>query len=209
MHGLGKYVPFLVGALLLFVIFTAVRIGISDSLCSRASIRMGQWSSDGMQDVSGVGGMLNAARWIAPDNPDAYEGMARLEAIRANTDNAEARNAALRRGLALARRAVLLRPVSPYSWSQLLWFKNALGEYDAEFRLGLEATLQLGPWEPGLQVEIAEIGLSAWPVLSGHERRMVEDDVMRGMKHQAEKMRSIVRRHWPDCRGGDVSECMK
>jgi hypothetical protein len=153
--------------------------------------------------------MLDAARLIAPQNPDAYEGMARLEAIRAGSNNAEARNAALRRGLALTRRAVSLRPVSPYSWSQLLWFKNALGEYDAEFRLGLESTLQLGPWEPRLQTEVAEIGLSAWPALSGHERRMVEDDVMGGMKHQAEKMRAIVRRRWPDCRGGDVAGCMK
>lgn len=209
MRGLGKYVPFLVGALVLFVIYSAIRVGTSDFLCSRALARMEQSSFAASQDDGSVAGMLNAARLIAPENPDVYESMARLEAMRASSDNAEARDAALRRGLVLARHAILLRPVSPYSWNQLLWFKNALGEYDGEFRRSLDATLKLGPWEPVLQVDVAEIGMKSWPLLSGQERVMVEEDVMRGMKHQAKEMRSIVRQHWPDCTGDDLSGCMK
>ncbi len=203
----GNIVLWVVGAFLIFVIFSAARIGAADLLSGYARDEMDAWSSSAtrpdssvMADVSRA---LGVARWIAPGNPDLYEDMARLALVRSgmpDINNAE-RNTTLREGLTLIRQAIVLRPVSTNSWGILLRLKKELGEYDTEFRRGLERAVTLGPWEPELQPVVAEAGLSAWAVLPVAEREMVRMNFVRGMKRQADTMISIAQSHRDNCNG--------
>lgn len=197
------------GALLLFAIFSAVRIGAADLLSGYVRHEMAAWSSAAARpDAAGLAAVsraIDAARWIAPDNPDLHEDMARLDLVRSGmpgTPGAE-RTGLLRQGVEAIRRAIALRPASSYSWAILLRLKHELGEYDAEFRRSLERTVTLGPWEPELQLVVADIGWSAWAGLPGAEREMVRENLVRGMKRQAEAMLAIAQVHRIDCGGED------
>jgi hypothetical protein len=200
---LGKGLSWVLGALALFVVFSAVRLGAADLLCGHAADRMAKWPQGGgdASSVDGVSRILDAARRIAPDNPDVHETAARLDMVRADrpgADDAE-RKAALRHGITQIRRAISLRPVSPYGWAILLRLKSGLREYDAEFRRSLERTASLGPWEPELQATVADAGLGAWAALPESERKMVGESIARGMKRQAGTMFAIARAHLARC----------
>ena len=201
----GKSVLWLVAALLLFVIFSAARIGTADLLSRYAEKEIASWPP-GMERLDSsnqadVARALDVAQWLEPGNPDPYEDKARLALGGGGMPsmNAAEKNAALRQGLVQIRRAIALRPASPYSWAILLRLKNALGEYDAEFHRALERAVILGPWEPGLQAIVADVGLSAWSALPEAERQMVNGNFVRGMKRQADVMLFIAQAHRNKC----------
>lgn len=203
---LGKILPWVFATLMLFAIVSAVRIGTADLLCGYATDSMATWpaAEPDASQLAGVSRVLDAAHWVTPDNPDVYENLARVEMLRAGMRSADdtARNAALRNGLELVRHAIALRPASPYGWAILLQLKNALGEYDAEFRRSLERTVTLGPWEPELQVAVADAGLGAWAALPEAERKLVGEDIRRGMMRQPGAMFAIARAHLDVCVAG-------
>lgn len=197
------------GALLLFVVFSAARIGAADFLSGYVRDEIAAWSSRATppdaSELAAVSRALDLAQWISFGNPDHYEDMARLALVRSGmpgTTGAE-KNDLLRHGLVAIRQAIALRPASPYSWAILLRLKHELGEYDAEFHRSLERTVALGPWEPKLQLVVADVGWSAWAELPGAEREMVRENLVRGMKRQAEAMLAIARAH--HCGGEDMN----
>lgn len=207
----GTGILWIPGALLLFVMFSAVRIGTADFLSGYIRDEIAAWSSRAAppdeSDLAAVSRALDVAQWISPGNPNHYEDMARLDMVRsgmAGTTGAE-RIEQLRHGLKLIRQAIALRPASSYSWAMLLRFKHELGEHDAEFRRSLERTVTLGPWEPELQLVVADVGWSAWAELPGAEREMVRANLVRGMKRQAEAMLAIAQAHRDDCGGEDMN----
>ena len=186
---------------MIFVIFSAVRIGTADIISGYVRDEIAAWSvSAARPDVSeltAVSRALDFAQLISPGNPDHYEDLARLDLVRAGmqgTTEPES-TALLRHGLEPIRQAIALRPASPYSWAILLRLKSELGEYDAEFRRCLERTVALGPWQPELQLVVADVGWRAWSGLPGAEREMVRENLVRGMKRQAEAMLFIARAH--------------
>lgn len=203
----GKSISLILVVFLLFVIFSAARIGAADLLSGYARSEMEAWSTSATRPASSavdeVSRALDVARWIAPDNPDHYEDMARLDLVRSGMPgiNGTEKNTVLRKGLALIRQALALRPVSPNSWGILLRLKSDLGEYDAEFRRGLERAVTLGPWEPELQAVVADTGLGAWAVLPVAEQEMVRKNFVRGMKRQADTMIFIAWSHRNGCNG--------
>ena len=207
----GTSILWIPGALLLFVLFSAVRIGTADFLSGYIRNEMAAWSSSAAPpDAAGlaeVSRALDVAQLIAPGNPDHYEDMARLDLLRSGmpgTTGSE-KNGLLRHGLTLIRQAIALRPASQYSWAILLRLKNELGEHDAEFRRSLERTVTLGPWEPELQLVVADVGWGAWAELPGEEREKVRENLVRGMERQAEAMLAIAQAHSDGCGGEDTS----
>ena len=67
---------------------------------------------------------------------------------------------------AYVRQAVALRPSWPYAWAQFAMARYRLTGWDAEVALALEKAIEFGPWEPSVQIIVAEIGLSSWQELS-------------------------------------------
>ena len=202
-----KSVPWALGTFLLFVIFSAARIGAADLLSGYARNEMHTWSiSAAHPDVAtleSVARVLGMARLIAPGNPDHYEDLARLALVRSGMPgvNDAERNDRLLEGLVLIRQAITLRPVSSYSWAALLLLKRERAEYDAEFRHALERAVTLGPWELEVQRIVADVGMSAWAALKRAEQEMVRENFVRGMKRQATSMVSIAQSHLNDCNG--------
>lgn len=203
----SKSVLWVLGAFLLFVIFSAARIGAADLLSGHARNEMHAWSTHATRPdavaIEGVTSALGVARLIAPGNPDPYEDLARLALVRSgmpDVNDAE-KNALLMEGLVLIRQAIALRPVSSYSWATLLLLKRERAEYDAGFRHALERAVTLGPWEPEVQRIVADVGMGAWAALTRAEQEMVRENFVRGMKRQAKTMISIAQSHRNDCSG--------
>lgn len=203
----NKSVLWVSGAILVFVIISAARIGAADLLSGYARNELSAWSISAARPepsaVDNVSRALDVARMIAPGNPDHLEDMARLALVRSGMSGISEpeRSKRLRDGLLLIRQAIALRPVSSYSWTTLLLLKRELAEYDPEFRHGLERAVTLGPWEPGVQSIVADVGSSAWAALPKVEQEMVRKNFVRGMKRQARTMIAIAQSHRNDCSG--------
>lgn len=68
------------------------------------------------------------------------------------------------------RQATLARPTWPNTWAHLAHSKYALGEVDDEFAQALKQANHWGPYRPDVQLELASIGLRAWPLLTQPQR---------------------------------------
>lgn len=193
------------GVFMVFYILSAARIGVADLLSRQVRDEMYAWSAATTQPdeaaITDVAGQLALARMLSPDNPDHYEDLANLALIRASRldFNNHARSVQLTDGLALIRKAIALRPASSHGWAILLLLKRERAEFDAEFRQALARAITLGPWEPGIQQIVADVGMSAWAVLPLAEQEIVRENFVRGMKRQAKMMTAIVQMHRNDC----------
>ncbi len=183
------------GIFLLFVIISAARIGVADVLSRYVKNEM----TSG--DLSVASHALEVAQRIAPDNPDNNEDQAHLALLRLKIPGLSLaeRNLQLQQGLEQIHDAIASRPVSPYAWNTLLFFKNQRAEYDTEFSTALERSVTLGPWEPSIQPIVANVGLGAWGALSKVEQKMVKETIARGMKRQATTMLAIISIHQYGC----------
>ena len=85
------------------------------------------------------------------------------------------------------KKAISLRPTWPYAWVNLALVKYRLGETDDEFYYALHKADELGPWEPGVQRVIVDIGLHYWNSLSSDERKFVLNIIEKSLKHTARK----------------------
>jgi tetratricopeptide (TPR) repeat protein len=64
------------------------------------------------------------------------------------------------------RQAIHLRPSWPYAWALLALIKYQSSGIDAEAAEALNKAMTLGPWEPTVQIIVAEIGLASWQDLA-------------------------------------------
>lgn len=204
-RGAGKGIPFVLGALLLFVLFSALRMGTATLLDGHARSELDAWIRNGeLPDASRVSNISSALAWaqrFAPDNPEPLMEQARLSLLRASTPGLveSVRMDILSAGLDPLRRALALRPASPYSWALLLQLKQGLGQYDAEFRRAMERTVTLGPWETGLHPIVLDAGLRAWSSLPEAEREMVKGNYRRGLDRDAGLMLQVAMSHRNGC----------
>jgi len=100
-------------------------------------------------------------------------------------------------GLALKnyRKAAELRPAWPYSWSQISLVKYRMGEIDQELQQAIENATKTGPWEPGVQQIIAEVGLSVWQELDFALREIIVRNIHRGITMQSILMLNILKKY--------------
>ena len=73
------------------------------------------------------------------------------------------------------RQAINLRPSWPYAWAQLALIKHHSSGMDAEAAEALNKAMTLGPWEPTVQLIVAEIGLASWADLTpGLQAKLID-----------------------------------
>jgi len=99
-----------------------------------------------------------------------------------------------RQALEYHRQAVRLRPSASYSWASIALLKAILPEPDAEFQAALRNAALLGPWEPEVQIAVAEAGLSRWDQLSPPTRTAVRGTLARAVQWQDAKLFAIARK---------------
>ena len=141
--------------------------------------------------------LLGDAQALDPGHPAYREDIARLYELRASprkAGDAPTRDD-LREALAYQRQAARLRPSSAYTWASIARIKARLPEPDREFEAALRNAALLGPWEPGVQLAIAEAGFRHWGTLTAETRVALSANALRALRRQDAKLFEIARRH--------------
>lgn len=88
--------------------------------------------------------------------------------------------------------AVVARPTWPYTWARLAHAKLSLQQFDSEFDEALDRAFELGPWRIGVNRERVNIGFSAWPELSGKQRRAILESAIRSVSYSVPEAKRTV-----------------
>lgn len=186
-------------ALLVGAIYHAALRGLADASYVPARHAMAQWPQTGAPpgpvQWRAVRDALLAARAQEPDNPLFVEELGRLHELRVRgLDAGQPVVAAyLARALDEFRAAARMRPASPTTWANIALVKFRLGALDAEFYAAIAHAARLGPWEPGVQQRLSEIGVSAWSRLTPTGRGLTESAVERGLQMQPRVLERVLR----------------
>ncbi len=119
------------------------------------------------------------------DNPDIHEYLA-LAIEGRFADVAPKNKAAMpfrREAYVHYKKSISLRPTWPFVWVNLALVKYRLGETDDEFYHALHKADELGPWEPGVQRVIVDVGLHHWNLLSRNEKQFVLNIIDKSLRH--------------------------
>jgi len=140
---------------------------------------------------------LREAIALEPANPLFVEQLARVHEMRALQLSRDdpARREESRSALARFREAASMRPASPYAWAAIAALKLRLDDIDFEFYGALQRAERYGRWEPAIQVELADIGLAAWPLLAQPAKVLTLEAIARALPRQAKEIRRIAAAH--------------
>ena len=139
---------------------------------------------------------LRAAHALDPRQPAYLEDLARLYEERARglpASDPLAREY-LREALGLQRQALGRRPGSPYTWSNVALLKARLAEADGEFEQALRNAALLGPWEPDVQIALADASFSQWRSLPPEAREAMRANAARALQRQDDRLFEVARR---------------
>ena len=183
----------------LYMIFIAGSWGLADIYYRPAKIELKNWRSGKIEladkDWDRLRLNLSKALELDADNPEIHEMLAlAMEGRFLNLASKDA-GAQSSRQLALEhyRKSVLLRPAWPYAWAGLISVKYRLGQFDEDFFEALHNVVKLGPWEPGLQRLVIEIGLNEWNVFPIEEKKFVLEVVARALEKQPGKILPLIK----------------
>ena len=139
---------------------------------------------------------LREARVLEPGQPGYLEDIGRLYELRARPLKASDALAQgyLRQALDYQTQAVRLRPGSPYTWSNIALLKARLPEPDQEFESAMRNAALLGPWEPEVQIALADAGFRHWDVLAPQTRVALRANAVRALRRQDAKLFELARR---------------
>ncbi len=158
----------------------AVRGGLADSVVYEASREMAAWNalnSRPREDTwSAVHEQLDNASKRIPDSPIVHELMGDLNARR--VDHQEFLDEANVR----FRKALELRPTSPYTWANLAELMYRTGNTGAAFEAAISRAAFLGPAEPEVQRTVISLGLAVLDEVKPATRATIEAMVTHGMR---------------------------
>ncbi len=184
-----RLIALLLIPVLLYITYVAGSWGLADVYARPVINEIRKWQKGEKQfvekDWTRVRTDLEKALALDPNNPDTNHFMAiALEGQYADlppktVDAEPARRAALD----YYRKAVRLRPVWPYTWIDLALVKYRLGELDKEFYDAWHRSVELGPFEPGVQQVAAGIGLHGWNGFTKEDRIFTLDVIKQGVRH--------------------------
>jgi tetratricopeptide (TPR) repeat protein len=139
---------------------------------------------------------LREALRLAPQDPALWESLGFAYGIGArNFVPAGESSVYTEFALIYFRQASALRPTSPYSWAGIAVMKYRLEQLDEEFRRAFSSVMRLGPWEPGLQLIISDLGLALWDTLDPQLRGEVRENWRRTAVRQADQLAQLAINH--------------
>lgn len=151
-------VPCLV--VLVVLAYSAGRMGEADALTWVAAERIAKWEKartrPGLEPWMAVRADLDRASLLARTDPVAPELLGVLHLSRAvSPDYAES-------ALEYFRRALVMRPSSPYTWANVAEARYRMGMTAAPFEAVMLTAWRLGPAEPEVQRVVVDLGLALW-----------------------------------------------
>jgi hypothetical protein len=131
---------------------------------------------------------------LTPDDPTLIEHLGIALELRAtgSPPGINSQRLDLAQALVSFRKAAALRPTSPYTWANILLAKYRLGQVDDEFFGAMRHALDFGPWEPAVQLIVADTGLGAWERLDSGLRGRVSENLQRAAVRQADALARIA-----------------
>jgi cytochrome c-type biogenesis protein CcmH/NrfG len=170
----------------------AVRLGSAGETVYRSAQERASWSASGQEpDRQGVDWLvsdLQDADRLAPHDPNVQELLGSLAAKRIDRQNF------LDEALAYYRRAVQLRPTSPYVWAEIVATDYRRGDTGAKIEAALRNAAMLGPAEPEVQRTVIDYGLALWDEEAPETRRAVETTITGAMKRDPGETLQIAER---------------
>jgi len=138
---------------------------------------------------------INTALRRFPGNPDFLEFSGRLLTLQASQPGVMGteRRVLLESAATNFRQALTVRPLWPYTWANLLYTKDKLGQVDLEFNKALNRSAELGPWEPRVQMQVLESGLRNWSKLGSAERAVVQQKVLDALRKQPRAVFTVIK----------------
>lgn len=188
----------LAAALLVAGIHAAALRGLADANYTSARLAMEAGKGKPSAEALAVARTsIDEALRYEPDNPHFVEQSALLherQALALGRGDPQ-QSALLRESLAEYRAAAHMRPGSPYVWAGIAVLKIRLRELDEEFHGAVDRAVRFGPWEPQVQLAIAEAGLAAWRRLTPARQALVIETIERALPRQESGIRRIAAAH--------------
>jgi len=183
-------VPVVLG--LAWVGVVAERSARADALMLEGSREMAAWTAGRMDPSEGnwrqVREKLEGAEGIEEMDPSTHELLGILYGIRLGDPEY------VRAARVHLKRALALRPTSPYTWANLAEGAYLTGDTGSAFELALNRSADLGPAEPEVQRIVVDYGLAMWNELTPSTRASVERMLNAGLRRKPLEMLQISER---------------
>jgi predicted Zn-dependent protease len=170
----------------------AVRSASADAIVYRTAVEMSTWTESGappsLQTWAWVHDDLVRATERAPDSPSAIELLGILDGQRKDSTEYQAE------ALVALKKALKLRPTSPYTWANVIEVMYVQGDTGEIFERSLVRAIKLGPWEPAVQRAVAYYGLAVWNEVKPATQEAIETAVSNGMRQNPKEMLQIAER---------------
>lgn len=172
--------------------FAALRHGWADILAFQGRTLIKGWDKDQRSfpasEWAAAQSRLENSLYLTPGDPGVAEDLGRLHELRTRALRGTDTAAELGQAMDYLRRSLRARPTSPYTWANLAFVKSRLGMLDDEFYDSIRNAAMLGPWEPEVQLQLADIGFRYWNRMPKATQDTIHAAIRRGLKRQDGKL---------------------
>lgn len=146
---------------------------------------------------------LSLARRLNPLNADYSADLGRLTEWRYWLQTARDERSGTPRALAgeFYRESLGKRPSWGFAWAHYAENQILSGQPGPDLEKSLRKSIELAPWEPGVQLKVAFVGMAAWDSLSPELRGEIRDSIERAVQldvHRDEIVRLAIQYDWLD-----------
>ncbi len=178
------------------------RAALADLITLQARWQIGQWrAGKGLppepEKWRAVRDDLQQALRLTPDNPQLYDDLGYLYALRAYRalNLPELARPLMQQALDYYRQASLRRPMSPHTWVNIALARHYLGQNGPELWQAFDLAMAYGQNEPAVQSGLAEIGLARWPMLAEERKAALRAAYARALPPLQKHLAAIAGRH--------------
>lgn len=171
--------------------WTAARIGAAETIVHEATREASTWTASRSQPASEtiawIEGDLRRAVALFANDPAAHELLGTMKVRRGDPEYIDG-------SIVHFRRALELRPTSPYTWANIAEAKYRGGDTGEVFTSALGRAAQMGPAEPEVQRTVVNLGLAVWKEVPAKTRSSIERMVAGAMKRNSMETLQIAER---------------
>ena len=139
---------------------------------------------------------LDRAMLLDPRNPDILDQHGQYLYWQAMNlaDAGFERGELLEQAVAQYRQALTIRPLWPYTWANLVVAKAEWGIFDQEFRHAVRRTIETGPWEPRVQLQLIRVDFAEQNRIDRRSRERIDGMLQSAVLVQPEAVVNLALR---------------
>jgi hypothetical protein len=151
--------------------------------------------NDKLELLTTINEHLDRAQRYGGNHPDLHDrrGQALFWQAVNLAEAGEPRGELLARAAEQYREALKLRPLWPYFWANLVVAKAEWGIFDQEFRQAVRRTVETGPFEPRVQLQLIRVDFIEQERLDRRSRAHIEEMLQRAMQTQPSRVLALAK----------------